>query len=117
MLKVKEKGLLLNIIKHCERINQKIINVSKEEFKQNQDLREIVALNLIQIGELVHLFDADFIKKYDAMKWHQIRGIRNHVVHGYDTIEIDVIWDTITKDIGFLLNYCHEILCLNDESK
>ena len=41
MLNIKTKGLLLNIIKHCERIEEKIQECNKKSFDSSDDIKEI----------------------------------------------------------------------------
>lgn len=110
MLSTKEKGLLLNIIKHCKIINTKINGLSKDQFIDNEDIIQIVCFNILQIGELAKNFDKYFIEKHNAIPWRQIKGMRDKVAHGYGTIDLDRVWDTALKNINPLLNYCEQIL-------
>ena len=45
MLDVKEKGILLQIIKRCNRIIEKISNISQNDFSLNDDIKEVVCFN------------------------------------------------------------------------
>ena len=110
MLNIKEKGLLINIIKHCEKINKKIEGISREIFDSNEDVVEIICFNILQIGELAKNFDPEFIKRYSGVPWRHIKGMRDKVVHGYDTIDLDVIWATASSDIKPLQAYCQKIV-------
>lgn len=110
MLNIKTKGLLLNIIKHCERIEEKIQECNKELFNSSDDIKEIVCFNLIQIGELTASLDVDFINQYTGIPWNKVKGMRNRIVHGYGTIAIDRVWKTATEDIKPLREYCDKII-------
>jgi uncharacterized protein with HEPN domain len=107
MLKKKE---LYNIIKHCKRIEEKIINIDREVFDKSEDIKEIVCFNILQIGELTKGFDKSFLSKYNKMPWKDIKGMRDWVAHGYGTIDWSDVWNTATKDIVPLRLYCEEIL-------
>ena len=54
--------------------------------------------------------DANFIKEYNKIPWKQIIGMRNRIVHGYDTINIEIVWSTAIESIPELKSYCKEIL-------
>ena len=110
MLTVKERGTLLYIIEHCKRIEQKITGISLEDFLNNDDLKEIISFNILQIGELVKNLSYDFIKQYSKMPWKDIKGMRDWVAHGYNIINLEEIWATATQDISPLKEYCEEIL-------
>ena len=114
MLSVKEKGILLYIINHCKRIEEKVTNLSKEEFDNSDDIKEIVCFNIFQIGELVKNLSSEFLLKYNEMPWKDIKGMRDRVGHGYGTIDMNVIWKTATEDITQLRKYCEKII---DEDK
>ena len=114
MLTIKEKGLLLNIIKHCNKIELKMASLTRTKFDEDEDIREIICFNIFQIGELAKNFEPEFIRKYSGMSWKQIKGMRDKIGHGYGTIDLDRIWDTAVKDIKPLNDYCKEILDRNN---
>ena len=113
MLTIKEKGLLLNIIKHCNKIELKMASLTREKFDKDEDIREIICFNIFQIGELAKNFEPEFVKKYDGVPWKHIKGMRDKIGHGYGTLDLDKIWDTATQDIKLLNEYCKEILETN----
>ncbi len=110
MLTIKEQGLLKNIIKHCEKINEKMNGLTREQFDSDEDVVQIICFNILQIGELAKNFDTTFIVKYDEVPWKQIKGMRDKVAHGYGTIDMDRVWATASTNINPLLNYCKAIL-------
>ena len=110
MLGVKDKGILLQIIKRCNRVTEKVSNVSETEFSLNDDIKEVVCFNLFQIGELANGLSKEFLKEYNKIPWKQIIGMRNRIVHGYDTINLEIVWNTANESILELKEYCKEIL-------
>ena len=110
MLGVKDKGILLQIIKRCNRVIEKVSNVNSTEFALNDDIKEVVCFNLFQIGELANGLSVEFIKEYNKIPWKQIKGMRNRIVHGYDTINLEIVWSTVIESIPELKSYCKEIL-------
>ena len=110
MLNAKDKGVLLSIIKRCNRIESKVNNITQEEFKFNEDVKEVVCFNLFQIGELANALSIDCIQTYSDIPWKYIVGMRNRIVHGYDTINLEIVWNTANESIPELKSYCKEIL-------
>ncbi|MCR5309238.1 MAG: DUF86 domain-containing protein [Bacilli bacterium] len=110
MVDSKTRGILINVIKHCKRIEDKIKNVDEISFYNNDDVKEIVCFNIIQIGELIKKINNDFLMKYTKMPWSNIKGMRDWVAHGYGTIDFIKVWNTALFDIGPLGDYCIEIL-------
>ena len=110
MLGVKDKGILLQIIKRCNRVIEKVSNISVTDFSLNDDVKEVVCFNLFLIGELANGLSIEFIKEYNKIPWKQIIGMRNRIVHGYDTIDLEIVWNTENESIPELKSYCKEIL-------
>lgn len=108
MLGVKDKGVLLQIVKRCNRVIEKISNINETEFSLNDDIKEVVCFNLFQIGELANVLSDEFIKEYNKIPWKI--GMRNRIVHGYDTINLEIVWNTANESIFELKDYCKEIL-------
>ena len=110
MLSKKDRGILLQIVVRCEKICFKTNNVEKEVFDNDVDLQEIICFNLFQIGELVNNLSGEFLLQYNDIPWRLIKGMRNRIVHGYDTIDLDIVWNTIKENVKHLLVYCKEII-------
>ena len=110
MLSTKEKGTILCIIKRCQRIMAKVSCIAKSDLDEDEDTFEIISFNIFQIGELAKQFDDNFLQKHNGVPWRQIKGMRDKIGHGYDTIDHDRVWYTAQKDIPPLLNYCRKIL-------
>lgn len=114
MLGVKDKGILLQIIKRCNRVLGKVSNVTEFEFSLNDDIKEVVCFNLFQIGELANGLSVEFVKEYNKIPWKQIVGMRNRIVHGYDTINLEIVWNTANESIFKLIEYCKTILLIDN---
>ena len=115
MLTIREIGLLRSIVKYCDKIENKTAFLTRKQFDEDEDLREIICFNIFQIGETAKSFDADFIKKYNGVPWSQIKGMRDKIGHGYGAIDLDKIWKTAIRDIKPLNEYCKKILAENDD--
>ena len=113
MLAIKDKGILLQIVKRCNRIDEILSSVSKKDFDSNDNIKELACFNLIQIGELANSLSNDFITNNNEIPWKQIRSMRNRIVHGYSTVEFDIVWDTAKDSVPKLKDYCKRILSDN----
>lgn len=110
MLTVKDKGILLQITKRCNRIIEKVTNINEIDFSMNEDVKEIICFNLFQIGELANGLSIEFLNEYNQIQWKQIIGMRNRIVHGYDSINLEIVWSTAIESIPELQAYCKNIL-------
>ena len=61
---------------------------------------EATVFNLMQIGELSKSSLSEGAKSaIQTVPWHQIYGMRNRIVHGYDGVDMRIVWDTVAEDI------------------
>lgn len=116
MLNAKEKGILVYIIEHCKRVEEKINGETREILDNNKDVEEVICFNILQIGELAKKLSDGFIIRYNKVPWKSIKGMRDKVAHGYDTIDRDQIWKAASEDIVPLREYCEEIINSDNEN-
>jgi uncharacterized protein with HEPN domain len=66
-----------------------------------KDRRTIDAVirNLEVIGEAATYIPEEIKVKYSEIPWAKMRGIRNLLIHEYFGVDIDVVWETIQKDL------------------
>lgn len=89
---------------------EKVSDITEIEFSPNDDIKEVICFNLFQIGELANGLSIEFIKEYNKIPWKQIIGMRNRIVHGYDIINLEIVWNTANESISKLIEYCKDIL-------
>ncbi|MGB9975805.1 DUF86 domain-containing protein [Thermovenabulum sp.] len=68
------------------------------------DLKTIYAVRkaLEIIGEAAKNIPQSFKDKYPDIPWRQMSGMRDKLVHKYFGVKIDVLWETVQKDIPSL---------------
>jgi len=64
--------------------------------------------NLSQIGELAYKLSDEFVSK-STIPWHKIRGLRNRIVHDYEGIQLNIIWDVIESYLPTLVSSINEV--------
>ena len=42
--------------------------------------------------------------RFSDVPWPQIIAMRNRLIHGYDAVDLDVLWDTIENDLPDLIS-------------
>lgn len=62
------------------------------------------------LGEAVKRLPLDLRKTYSDVPWKDIAGTRDHLSHGYDNLDYQVLWDAVQTDIPLLLATVEVIL-------
>lgn len=108
----KDKTVLTKIYDHVSSIIEYTKDCKTlEDFENNSMLKEACVFNLMQIGELAKIDVSDEAKvSIKDIPWNEIYGMRNRIVHGYDSLVMNVIWSTICDDIPKLQDKLKEHL-------
>lgn len=57
-------------------------------------------LRLVQISENAKNLTDEFREKNAQIPWTDIYGLRNRIVHDYGHVDLEIVYDTLTKDIA-----------------
>jgi len=38
-----------------------------------------------------------------AIPWSEIIGLRNRLIHGYDSVDLDIVWNIVERDLPALV--------------
>lgn len=60
------------------------------------------------------LFDKDFAIQDAVIRELEVIGMRHRLIHGYATVDLNRIWDTVTTDIPGLKDQVNKILADED---
>jgi len=90
--------------------------IELEDFSHDVKTVSACVFNLSQIGELATRLSEDFIKETHNIPWQKIKGLRNRIVHDYEGIRLNIIWDVIKDFLPELIENIGKLL-LNGESK
>jgi uncharacterized protein with HEPN domain len=55
------------------------------------------------IGEAAARVSSAGQARYADIPWRVIVGMRNRLIHGYDVVDLNVLWDTVTDDLPPLI--------------
>jgi uncharacterized protein with HEPN domain len=71
----------------------------------------LVLLKLVEIvGEAATRISNPMQAAHPAIPWREIIGTRNRLIHGYDAVDFDILWDIVTADFAPLARQIRELL-------
>ncbi len=62
------------------------------------------------VGEGVKRLPMDLRARHPSVPWKEIAGTRDHLSHGYDDVDYQVLWDAVQKDLPVLLATVEQML-------
>jgi uncharacterized protein with HEPN domain len=83
---------ILDSINAIEKFSKKM---SKEELISNRLKQSAIVREIEIIGEAVKNISETLKKKYSKIKWKEIAGTRDKMVHHYFGVDLNIIWDII----------------------
>jgi uncharacterized protein with HEPN domain len=73
--------------------------ITKEEFLNDETLKRAVVRSLEIIGEATKKIPADFKIKWNNVKWKEMAGMRDRLIHDYMGVNYSIVWDVIINKI------------------
>jgi uncharacterized protein with HEPN domain len=55
------------------------------------------------VGEAAGRVRAEERARNPAIPWPEIIGLRNRLIHGYDSVDFDVLWQIVSSDLPALI--------------
>ncbi len=84
--------------------------------KDRQDLDDdrVLSLALVRlleiVGEAAGRVSEDTRTRHSTVPWSQVIGLRNRLIHGYDSIDLDILWAILTGDLPGLVSELTRII-------
>jgi uncharacterized protein with HEPN domain len=62
------------------------------------------------VGEAASRVPVGERAKYSGIPWVPIVGLRNRLIHGYDNVDFDILWEIVSQDLPPLIRELEKIL-------
>ncbi len=83
------------------------VDFAKGRARSDLDADRLLNLALVRLvevtGEAAKRVSAEARAKHTAIPWTHVVGMRDRLIHRYDEINFDILWETVTKDLPALL--------------
>lgn len=98
---MKDEKKLQDILDAIEAIEAYSVS-SYDEFVEDHKTQDAILFNLIIIGEAANQISEKFQEEYFSIPWSSMIGTRNIIVHGYDQVKLQIVWEIIQRDLDHL---------------
>ena len=99
-----EEGIRL---RHMLDYAKEAIAMAAGRKRQDLDSDRMLQLSLTHlveiIGEAAGHIGEETCQRNPSIPWPRVVGMRNRLIHGYDTVDLDVLWDTVVDDLPGLV--------------
>jgi uncharacterized protein with HEPN domain len=99
----RDETILLDIANAARLIHTFIQGMTKEAFLGDLKTQSAVLHQITVIGEAVKRRSQAFRERHPILPWSLMAGMRDHLIHGYDAVDLEEVWKTATRDVPEVL--------------
>jgi uncharacterized protein with HEPN domain len=94
-----------------------VAGMSYEQFENDLRTHYAVTRALEIVGEATRRLADSFREQYPDVPWRDMAGMRDRIIHGYDNVNLRIVWDVVKQDIPQVRPLIEQILTdLEDQS-
>jgi len=106
----KTKTKLLHMLDHSREAISLLEGKSRTDLDHDRLLNLSIVRLLEIVGEAANKIPKDSRVKYTKIPWSEIIGLRNRLIHAYDSADLDIVWEIVSKDLPLLVEELENIL-------
>lgn len=108
-------------IHHMIDASVKAIQFTQFKTRADLDKEEQLALALVRlveiIGEAASKITEETQAQSPSIPWLNITGTRNRLIHAYENVDYDILWQIVQKDLPALVQQLEQLLCKLDKQQ
>ena len=99
-----------HMLDHAREAVEMVRNRSRTALDTDRMLNLALVRLVEVIGEAASGVPEEFRERYPTVPWRQTVGMRNRLIHGYDTVNFDILWTIIEEDFPPLIKQLEAII-------
>ncbi len=99
---------------HMRDYAKEAVVLSKGRTRKDLDADRTLGLALVRlleiVGEAANRVPVEDRARYPQIPWPQIIGLRHRLIHAYDQVDLDILWEILTRHLPILAAELEKIL-------
>lgn len=95
---------------HAREAQAMIQGRKREDLDRDRQLNLALVRLMEVVGEAAGKIPPEDRSKYPQIPWGEIVSLRNRLIHGYDSVDFDILWQIITSDLSSLIAELEKIV-------
>jgi uncharacterized protein with HEPN domain len=101
-------------LQHMLNHAREAVALAQGRTRRDLDADRLLNLALVRLLEIVGEAAGRVSKRecarHPEIPWAQITGMRHRLIHGYDAVDFDILWQVLTVDLPPLIRRLEEII-------
>lgn len=103
--------LLKDMLDAARKVQSYVRGKVRIDLEKDEELIGFAVIRALAIiGEAGNRISEATRLAYPEIEWQQVIAMRNRIIHGYDTINYDIVWETATDNVTTLIAQLEKIL-------
>ncbi len=107
---VRDEAVLLDIVRAAQLVLEFRLDMDKVAFCDDLKTQSAMLHQLMVMGEAVKRLSVEFRICHSEVPWALIAGMRDKLIHGYDIVDLEQVWQTAVEDVPELLSLIEPLL-------
>jgi uncharacterized protein with HEPN domain len=107
---LRDDAVLMDLARAARLAQEFVQGMDRATFLADVKTQSAVLHQLLVLGEAAKRLSQTFRDTHAQIPWPLVTGMRDKLIHHYDAVDLNVVWDTIQKDLPPLLAFATPLL-------
>jgi uncharacterized protein with HEPN domain len=98
-----QRALLRDMLESARSIQRYVAGLSQEGFMRDEEKQDAVLRRFEIIGEAASRVSGETRAAFPEIPFRAMRGMRNVIAHDYGEVDLDLVWQSVQRDIPALV--------------
>lgn len=95
----RDQESLIDILNAVKRVLRYSAGVTRSDLEGDDEKLSAILYQITIIGEAAKRLSSDLRQQHSNLPWREMAGMRDVIVHDYDQLDFDVVWDVIQNKL------------------
>jgi hypothetical protein len=106
----RDQESLIDIANAIQRILRYTQGIDRTQLETNDEKLSAILYQITIIGEATKRLSSTLRQQHPEIPWREMAGMRDIIVHEYDQLDLDVIWDVVKNKLLTLQDLINSLL-------
>jgi uncharacterized protein with HEPN domain len=99
----RDRVRLQDMLAEARRVQEFLADKSHDELLQDTMLSYAVIRAIEIVGEAAAQTSSELQQRHPEIPWRNMIGMRNRIVHGYSSVDLNIVWEVATRNLPTLM--------------